>query len=139
MMENTGMSTELVFDSAIDSALDPVNVLVASTLVFYPNDHAKEYWFNSQGNAVREAETIISDVSGLLEDIVTTYRYNEDAILIEKVLPYGSSVKYRYQREEYMDLHNGDSSADFRPSDLHLEICSRKLRFLNLAWMQRDV
>ena len=47
---------ELVFDSAIDSALDPVNVLVASTLVFYPNDHAKEYWFNSQGNAVRDRD-----------------------------------------------------------------------------------
>ena len=97
----------VVSDSNVDPEIDPVNVPIAFTRVFYPNCHQKEYEFNLQGNGVRESEVIISDVSGLLETIITSYRYNEDGLLVEKTLPDGRLIRYHYQREEYAQLNNG--------------------------------
>jgi RHS repeat-associated protein len=98
-----------ISETPVDPALDPINVPVNFTRVFYPNCHVAEYWFNAQGNVLRRAEKIIGS-TGTLQELVTSYRYNEDSLLIEERRADGSMTEYRYQREAYAELHGGDVS-----------------------------
>ena len=98
----------LVNDSSMDPSLDPINVPLTFTRVYYPNDHYIEYWCNDQGNVVRRSENIIG-IFGIPVEIIYGYRYNEDSRVVEESLPSGDTMKYYYQRDLYADIHNGDT------------------------------
>ena len=95
-------------DHRHDPTLNPINIPVTFTNVFYPNGHKIENWFNRQGNIVRKTEQILG-ISSEIIDLVFEYRYNEDGLLLEEFRPDGSAIGYHYQREEYARLHGDDT------------------------------
>jgi hypothetical protein len=102
--------------SIVDPAIDPINLPQTFTRIFYPNGHSVEHRFNAQGNVVRKTEQFIIGTTSIPEDLVASYRYNEDALLLQEVRPDGAVVEYHYQREVYAELHDGDTSSAI-PSD----------------------
>jgi RHS repeat-associated protein len=99
-----------VVDGDVDPAIDLTNLPMSFTRVFYPNDHSIDHWFNSQGNVVRRLERVLGG-GGTVVELVATYRYNHDGLLNRETRPDGAIVEFRYEQEEFADMHGGDLSS----------------------------
>lgn len=97
---------DLVEEPAVDPGVDPVDVAQRVTRVTYPNGHVVSHQFNRQDNVVRRQESVRRE-TGEIETLEATFRYDEDAQLVEETLADGSRTEYVYARELYAETHGG--------------------------------